>query len=60
MTSKTKSTSCHGAADSPGSLLAVLRAWIDRLNVYMDARPMPEHHRLGAWERILRQSVKRQ
>lgn len=42
----------------PASLLPALRRWLDhvlaRWTERIDSMPMPAHHRMGSWERSMR------
>lgn len=35
-----------------------LRRAVSQLNMRIDSQPMPGHHRLGAWERIIKDETK--
>ncbi|PXX41916.1 hypothetical protein [Undibacterium pigrum] len=43
-----------------GNLWASWCVWVSRLNARIDAQPMPRHHRLGSWQHIKREELKRE
>lgn len=68
MNNKTENGPRSAATDQPvgivdnlfGNLWGSWCAWVSRLNARIDAQPMPRHHRLGSWQHIKREELKRE